>query len=92
MSQETKNIFLIFIIPFVLGIVFRSLFYKKKKGWIVSAVAGGLVLITAIINIVVYTHGNEALALILIQSVCALIGSLLTGAAVRIINRKNKLQ
>ena len=90
MTQEVLNILIIFIIPFILGVVFRVLFRNKKKGWIVSAVCGALVLAMAVIVFAIPSHGNEANGLHLWQAVCLLIGSHLSAGIIRTVRYSKK--
>ena len=78
MTQEMRNILIIFIVPIIVGVVSRLLFLKKPKGFIVTAVKGlvsGLMLLLAM---VVDTGGHEFLGIWFLITLSAFIGSLVT--------------
>ncbi len=82
MTQELKNILMIFIVPVVVGIVFRLLFLKKRKGLIVTAVEGGITLLMFLLTVVLDTRGNEFLGIWFLITLFAFIGCLVTEVAI----------
>lgn len=88
--QIVWNWMIIFIFPFLSGVIIRVLFRNKEKGWIVSVIIGVLSLVAAIAAVALTSGGNERLGLMLIQAVCALAGSLLTGAIIRVVKEQEK--
>ncbi len=82
MTQEIKNILTIFIVPVIVGIVFRLLFLKNRKGFVVTAVEGGIALIMFLLTVTVDTQGNEFLGIWFLMTLFAFIGSLVTEIAV----------
>jgi len=81
--QIVWNWLIIFIFPFLAGVIIRFLFRNKAKGWIVSAIIGVLAL-AAVIAALALTSRSERYRFVLIQILCALVGSLLTGAITRV--------
>ena len=87
MLQIAWNWLIIFILPFMAGLIIRFLFRNKAKGWIVSLIIGILVLAAAIAAVAL-TVWSERCWFICIHTVCALVGSLLTGAITRVRNKQ----
>lgn len=82
MTQEIKNILMIFIVPVIVGIVLRLLFLKKRKGFIVTAVEGGIALVMFLLTLTVDTHGNEFLGIWFLMTLFAFIGCFVTEVAI----------
>ena len=81
---------IVIALPFLLGAAVRTLFWKKEKGWIVTAVAAGLALAAVIVAVVVPSHGSEANGMRAYMAVCLLLGALLAAGVIRLIRRKQK--
>lgn len=82
MSQEIKNIIMIFIVPVIVGIVLRLLFLKKQKGYIITAVEGGIALVMFLLSLTVDTGGNEFLGIWFLMTLFAFIGCFVTEVAI----------
>ena len=82
MTQEIKNILMIFIAPVIVGIVLRLFFLKKRKGFIVTAVEGGITLLMLSLTLTVDTHGNEFLGIWFLMTLFAFIGCFVTEVAI----------
>ena len=80
-----NNIFIIFVLPFLLGIIIRLLFMKSLRDYLVTVVFGIIALIlwgNAMLN---FIPGNEGLGLIATMGTFAFLGSLATGIALLLI-------
>lgn len=90
MKQIFFNNFVIFVIPFLVGILARFLFRKRCKAWLVTAISIALTVAAFVVEKTVNSYGSEKYALLLAMAVSMLIGSLLVGIILRVINRKNR--
>ena len=77
-------------IDFTLTALFRFLLRKLKKGRIVSLAAGVLAFAALIAAIFIPSYGSELYGLLLMQAIFLLLGTLLTGAVLRLLRRKKK--
>ncbi len=82
MTQEIKNILMIFVVPIIVGIVFRLLFLKKRKGFIVTTIEGGVSVLMLLLSVTVNTGGNEFLGIWFLITLFAFLGSLVTEIAI----------
>lgn len=89
MKQITLNWLTVFIIPAAVGFIARMIFKSKEKGHIVTVIFCCISVIFAAITVFGTNNGNEAPGLLTVASLCASITSLLTGAVICLINRKN---
>ena len=74
-----NTILIIFVLPFLFGIIIRLLFMKSLRGYLVTGGFGILALIlwgNAVLN---FIPGNEGFGLIATLGSSAFIGSLVTG-------------
>ena len=74
-----ENILIFYVLPFLLGVLFRLLFMKSLRGYLVTGVFGIIALIlwgNAALN---FIPGNEGFGLIATMGSSAFIGSLVTG-------------
>ena len=81
-----KIILIVFVLPFLLGVLFRLLFMKRLRGYLVTGVFGIIALIlwgNAVLN---FIPGNEGFGLIATMGSFAFIGSLATGIALLLIS------
>ncbi len=90
MKQILFNNFVIFVIPFLVGILARFLFRKHCKAWLVTAISIALTVAAFVVKKTVNSYGSEKYALLLAMAVSMLIGSLLVGIILRVINRKKR--
>ena len=90
MKQIFFNNFVIFVIPFLVGILARFLFRKRCKAWLVTAISIALTVAAFVVEKTVNSYGSEKYALLLAMAVSMLIGSLLVGIILRVINRKKR--
>ena len=89
MVQIVLNYLLIFILPFLAGILLRSLLFRKTaRGWIVTVIAAVLALVTSIVAFAVPSHGSEANGLLMCQAICLLAGVLLAAGIDRFQHRR----
>ena len=93
--QIAENYLVLFILPFGIGVILRTLLRKRKKGFIITIVLG---VISAIMYFMVYTDSaatvfgatlRESFAFWAMDVVMVFIGSLITEIALAIIKRKN---
>ena len=82
MLQIVWNWLIVFIFPFLAGVIIRFMLRNKAKGWIVSVIIG-VIAFAAAIAAVALTRWSERYWFVFIHTVCALFGSLLTGAIIR---------
>lgn len=87
MEQEVLNVFIIFILPFLLGIIIRLLCQRTSKGWITSIVVVVITIIVAVLAITGIGGNRETLAIYMCIMVFVTLGSLLTGLVLIIISR-----
>lgn len=80
----------IFIFPFLAGVIARSVFFKKEKGWLVPVVTAAIAVVMGIIALAVPNYGSEANGLLTIQAICLTVGALATGGVIRIVRRKRQ--
>ena len=81
-----KTIFILYVLPFLLGVLFRLLFMKSLRAYLVTGVFGIIALIlwgNAMLN---FIPGNEGLGLIATMGSSAFIGSLVTGIVLLLIS------
>ncbi len=90
MKQIFFNNFVIFVIPFLVGILARFLFRKRCKAWLVTAISIALTVAAFVVEKTVNPYGSEKYALLLAMAVSMLIGSLLVGIILRVINQKKR--
>ncbi len=90
MKQIFFNNFVIFVIPFLVGILARFLFRKRCKAWLVTAISIALTVAAFVVEKTVNSYGSEKYALLLAMAVSMLIGSLLMGIILRVINQKKR--
>ena len=90
MKQIFFNNFVIFVIPFLVGILARFLFHKRCKAWLVTAISIALTVAAFVVEKTVNSYGSEKYALLLAMAVSMLIGSLLVGIILRVINQKKR--
>lgn len=90
MKQIFFNNFVIFVIPFLVGILARFLFRKRCKAWLVTAISIALTVAAFVVEKTVNSYGSEKYALLLAMAVSMLIGSLLVGIILRVINQKKR--
>lgn len=88
MKQILFNNFVIFVIPFLVGILARFLFRKHCKAWLFTAISIALTVAAFVVEKTVNSYGSEKYAILLAMAVSMLIGSLLVGIILRVINRK----
>ena len=89
MAQIVLNYLMIFILPFLLGILLRSLLFRKKaRGWIITVIAAVLAIVALIIAIAVPSHGSEANGLRMVQAICLLVGVLTAAGIIRLRHRQ----
>ena len=93
--QIAENYLVLFILPFGIGAILRTLLRKREKGFIITIVLG---VISAIMYFMVYTDSaatifgvnlRESFAFWAMDVVMIFIGSLITEIALAIIKRKN---
>ena len=93
--QIVENYLFLFLLPFCIGAILRTILRKKKKGFIITIVLG---VISAIMYFMVYTDSaatvfgityRESFAFWAMDVVMVFIGSLITEIALTIIKRKN---
>ena len=93
--QIAENFLVLFILPFGIGAILRTLLRKREKGFIITIVLG---VISAIMYFMVYTDSaatifgvnlRESFAFWAMDVVMIFIGSLITEIALAIIKRKN---
>ena len=90
MKQIFFNNFVIFVVPFLVGILARFLFRKRCKAWLVTAISIALTVAAFVVEKTVNSYGSEKYALLLAMAVSMLIGSLLMGIILRVINQKKR--
>ena len=92
--QIAENYLVLFILPFGIGVILRTLLRKREKGFIITIVLG---VISAIMYFMVYTDSaatvfgityRESFAFWAMDVVMVFIGSLITEIALAIIKRK----
>lgn len=91
MTQETKNILTLIVIPLIVGMIIRLAFLKKRKGYIVTIATGTISTLMLLMSVTVYTGGNEYLGIWFMISVSVFLGSLIVGLT-SLILRKYKRQ
>ncbi|MBR6551491.1 MAG: hypothetical protein IKT89_01490 [Clostridia bacterium] len=93
--QIVENYLFLFLLPFCIGAILRTLLRKREKGFIITIVLG---VISAIMYFMVYTDSaatvfgityRESFAFWAMDIVMVFIGSLITEIALAIIKRKN---
>lgn len=89
MKQIFFNNFVVFVIPFLVGILARFLFRKYCKAWLVTAISIALTVVAFVVEKTINSYGSEKYALSLAMAVSVFIGSLLMGIILRIINQKS---
>lgn len=88
MLQIIQNYLLIFMIPFVVGVVLRLLIRKTRKPFILSVSAVVLAVIMWIVYAVVPTHGSEGYGIITLVFTTMALGTLISGLITRIWHKK----
>lgn len=90
MLQIIKNILMIFIFPFLTGLILRFAVRKSDRAFILTLVLTALAVIMWIAAFIVPNRGDEGLGII--ASVCSLsaAGALIAGGILRIIARKRR--
>ena len=92
--QIVENYLFLFLLPFCIGAILRTLLRKREKGFIITIVLG---VISAIMYFMVYTDSaatvfgvtyRESFAFYSMDVVMIFIGSLITEIALAIIKRK----
>ena len=92
--QIIENYLVLFILPFGIGVILRTLLRKRKKGFIITIVLG---VISAIMYFMVYTDSaatvfgityRESFAFWAMDVLMVFVGSLITEIALAIIKRK----
>ncbi|MBR2875986.1 MAG: hypothetical protein IKC01_02505 [Clostridia bacterium] len=92
--QFAENFLVLFILPFCIGTILRTVFRKKKKGVIITIVLG---VISAIMYFMVYTDSaatvfgitlRESFAFFSMGVLMVFVGSLITEIVLAIIKRK----
>ena len=81
-----NTILIIFVLPFLFGIIIRLLFMKSLRGYLVTGGFGILALILWGIAMLNFIPGNEGLGLIATMGTFAFLGSLATGIALLLIS------
>ncbi len=89
MGQIIVNWLVLFILPFLAGMVIRFLARKSSKGWLVIVAIAVVIALLAIINLGVH-HNIEAFFFRMYPILCALIGSLIMGVALIIVKKLKK--
>ena len=84
MGQILFNIFMVFVLPAMIGVIVGVAISKMRKPFVVT---GGLILIAAVmwvIAVVVPNHGNEASGIMAVITTCLALGAFITGVIIRI--------
>ena len=93
--QIVENYLFLFLLPFCIGVILRTLLRKREKGFIITIVLG---VISAIMYFMVYTDSaatvfgityRESFAFWAMDVLMVFVGSLITEIALAIIKRKN---
>ena len=78
MGQILFNIFMVYILPVIIGIVVRVTVRKIRKPFVVTI---GLILLAALmwmIAVVVPNHGSEGSGIMAMMATCLALGALIT--------------
>lgn len=78
------NNLVVFVLPFLCGLLLRLLLRKAQKGWLVTAVFAVLTVVTTAIAFNPPVSGNEYYGIRMYQCLCAAAGSMLVGLMLRL--------
>ena len=87
MSQEIKNLLTVFVAPIIIGLVFRLVFIKSRKGFLVTVFSGGVTLLMFLLSVTVDTHGNEFLGIWFLITLFTFLGSVAMEIVIFLSNR-----
>lgn len=83
MGQILFNVFMVFILPVVIGIAVRVAVRKMRKSFIIT---GGLILLAVVMWVIavsIPSHGSEANEIFAMMTTCLAIGALVAGLIIR---------
>ncbi|MBQ8669797.1 MAG: hypothetical protein IJ508_00945 [Oscillospiraceae bacterium] len=82
------NNFVVFVLPFLCGLLLRMLLRKARLGWLVTVLFALLAVITMVIAVDPPVSGSEYYGIRVCQCLCATGGSLLVGMILKLKRRK----
>ncbi|MBQ9109424.1 MAG: hypothetical protein IJY02_05325 [Oscillospiraceae bacterium] len=82
------NNFVVFVLPFLCGLLLRILLRKARLGWLVTVLFALLAVITMVIAVDPPVSGSEYYGIRVCQCLCATGGSLLVGMILKLKRRK----
>lgn len=82
------NNFVVFVLPFLCGLLLRMLLRKARLGWLVTVLFALLAVITMVIAVDPPVSGSEYYGIRVCQCLCATGGSLLVGMILKLKSRK----
>ncbi len=89
MEQIIVNWLILFILPFLAGMIIRFLARKSSKGWLVTVAVAALIAVFVILNLV--TNSNiESFFFRMYQIAFVFIGSLIMGLILVIVKKIKK--
>lgn len=87
MGQILFNIFMVYILPVIIGIAVRVAVRKMRKPFIVTV---GLILLAVVmwaIAVIVPSHGSEGNGIMAMMATCLALGAVITGVITRICHK-----
>lgn len=87
MGQILFNIFMVYILPVIIGIAVRVVVRKMRKPFIVTV---GLILLAVVmwaIAVIVPSHGSEGNGIMAMMATCLAVGALVAGLITRIFHK-----
>ncbi len=91
MGQIIVNWLILFILPFLAGMIIRFLARKSSKGWLVTVVVAVFIAVFVIMNLVI--HSNiESFFFRMYPVAFVLIGSLTMGLILAIIKKSKRIE
>ena len=82
------NNFVVFVLPFLCGLLLRIFLRKARMGWLVTVLFAVLTVITMVIAFNPPVLGSEYYGVRMYQCLCATVGSLLIEIILKFKNRK----
>lgn len=90
MPQEIINVLMIFVLPAVVGIVLRLIFFKWRRGYIVDILCAVLAVVLWGVAFFVPSYGSEGNALLAMMATLLTAGTLASGAVVQIVRGRKR--
>ncbi len=82
------NNFVVFVFPFLCGLLLRILLRKARMGWLVTVLFVVLTIVTTVIAVDPPVSGSEYYGIRMYQCLCATCGSLIVEMILKLKSRK----